>query len=193
MATKNYADLQREIKALTEQAEKVRNAEKAGVVQRMKEAIEAYEISVKDLFGTRASTTKTPRGKSAGRGASGARSATGRAVAYSDGNGGVWGGRGPRPMWLRNAIASGRQLDEFAVGANGTSGTNGAAGGSASASASGDVQVKGPSKKRAAKGKQGLPAKFKDAAGNSWSGRGSQPSWLKAALASGKSLDDLRA
>lgn len=35
-----------------------------------------------------------------------------------------------------------------------------------------------------------LPAKYKDGAGNSWSGRGSQPRWLKAALASGAKLED---
>lgn len=189
MATKTYAELRREIQTLTQEADKVRSAEKAGVVERMKEAIEAYGISVKELFGTRVSTAKTPRGKSAARGASGAKSAAGRAVAYADGNGGVWGGRGPRPAWLRNAIASGRQLEEFAVGANGP------ASAPASTPASDEVKpkVKAPSKKQAAKGKQGLPAKFKDDAGNSWSGRGSQPSWLKAALASGKSLDEMRA
>jgi DNA-binding protein H-NS len=34
---------------------------------------------------------------------------------------------------------------------------------------------------------------YKDEAGNTWSGRGRRPEWLKAALQSGKSLDDLRA
>lgn len=36
-----------------------------------------------------------------------------------------------------------------------------------------------------------VPAKYRDpATGNSWSGRGLQPNWLKAALALGKKLDD---
>jgi len=36
-----------------------------------------------------------------------------------------------------------------------------------------------------------VPAKFRDAAtGNSWSGRGLRPNWLKAALATGKKLED---
>lgn len=34
---------------------------------------------------------------------------------------------------------------------------------------------------------------YKDDAGNTWSGRGRRPEWLKAALQSGKTLDDLRA
>ena len=45
------------------------------------------------------------------------------------------------------------------------------------------------------KGKAGgkVPAKYRNAAtGESWSGRGLQPNWLKAALASGRSLDDFK-
>ena len=38
-----------------------------------------------------------------------------------------------------------------------------------------------------------VAAKYRDAAtGQSWSGRGLQPNWLKAALAAGRSLDDLK-
>jgi len=36
-----------------------------------------------------------------------------------------------------------------------------------------------------------VAAKYRDAAtGDTWSGRGLQPKWLKAALASGKKIDD---
>lgn len=38
-----------------------------------------------------------------------------------------------------------------------------------------------------------VAAKYRDAAtGQSWSGRGLQPNWLKAALAAGRSLDDFK-
>ncbi len=37
------------------------------------------------------------------------------------------------------------------------------------------------------------PVKFRDEAGNTWSGRGKRPNWFKSALASGKSADDLLA
>lgn len=53
-----------------------------------------------------------------------------------------------------------------------------------------DLSGKAPAK---AAGKPGakVPAKYRDAAtGNTWSGRGLQPNWLKAALASGKRLED---
>lgn len=38
--------------------------------------------------------------------------------------------------------------------------------------------------------KNPVAAKYRDPAGNQWSGRGLQPRWLKAALAEGKPLSD---
>ena len=35
------------------------------------------------------------------------------------------------------------------------------------------------------------PPKFRDEAGNAWSGHGKRPNWFKAALESGKTPDDL--
>lgn len=38
-----------------------------------------------------------------------------------------------------------------------------------------------------------VPAKYRDAAtGESWSGRGLQPKWLKAALAAGRKIDEFK-
>lgn len=36
-------------------------------------------------------------------------------------------------------------------------------------------------------------AGYRDAAGNTWSGRGRRPGWVNAALATGRTLDELRA
>lgn len=54
---------------------------------------------------------------------------------------------------------------------------------------------RGPYKKRgeAAAAKPTGTAKYRDADGNTWSGRGPKPKWFKAALAAGKSPDDLKA
>ena len=52
-----------------------------------------------------------------------------------------------------------------------------------------DLGTRAPVPKKASTGK--VPAKFRNAdTGESWSGRGLQPKWLKAALASGRSLSD---
>ena len=37
----------------------------------------------------------------------------GAAVKYRDAQGNSWGGRGPRPLWLRDALAAGHDLIEF--------------------------------------------------------------------------------
>jgi DNA-binding protein H-NS len=52
------------------------------------------------------------------------------------------------------------------------------------------TSAKTGAKKGPAKGRT-VPAKYRDVAnGNAWSGRGLQPKWLKAALASGRKLSD---
>jgi DNA-binding protein H-NS len=62
--------------------------------------------------GSQAPKAAAPRG---GAKRSAARSAgTVTAPRFSDGNGNVWSGRGPRPKWLKDAMASGKSLEEFA-------------------------------------------------------------------------------
>jgi DNA-binding protein H-NS len=52
-------------------------------------------------------------------------------------------------------------------------------------------KASGGAPRQAATGK--VPPKYRDAAtGQTWSGRGLQPNWLKAALAAGRRLDDFK-
>lgn len=44
--------------------------------------------------------------------------------------------------------------------------------------------------KTAANPAKKVPVKYRDKTGNSWSGRGLQPRWLKAALTAGKKIED---
>jgi DNA-binding protein H-NS len=50
---------------------------------------------------------------------------------------------------------------------------------------------KRPTARRGRKAARG--AVYGDGSGNTWSGRGRRPGWLNAALAAGKTLEDLRA
>jgi DNA-binding protein H-NS len=53
-----------------------------------------------------------------------------------------------------------------------------------------DLAGKTPGKVGAAKGAKVAPKYRNTATGDTWSGRGLQPKWLKAALASGKKVSD---
>lgn len=53
-----------------------------------------------------------------------------------------------------------------------------------------DLSARGAAKERAGKGEK-VAAKYRDkATGESWSGRGLQPKWLKAAIGTGRKLSD---
>lgn len=166
MAQKTYAQIQRQIEALQHQADALRAQEVAGVVARIKEAITHYGLTAEQL-----GYSATPRGAKANA----RRVDRADVPAYSDGLGNSWGGRGPRPQWLKSAIAAGRALEEFA-------------------SAGRSVPAK--AKKNAVKVKSATPKKrtdktYRDAAGNTWSGIGPRPRWLREALEAGQTLEQL--
>ena len=53
-----------------------------------------------------------------------------------------------------------------------------------------DLSSKAPAKPSGAKGGKVAPKYRNTATGDTWSGRGLQPKWLKAALAAGKTIDE---
>jgi DNA-binding protein H-NS len=169
-----FQQLQKQIEALKAKAEQIRRAELGEVVAKIKVAIEAYGISKQDLFGT------GPAGV-AKKQARGPRPAG--SPKYSDGKGNTWVGMGKRPRWLQDALAAGAKLEDFLSQAHPPA--------TESAAEATTTAAKKPAKKKS-QGKGGK-AKYRDDAGNAWSGRGPRPRWLKDAMAGGKSLDDLRA
>ncbi|WP_218510253.1 H-NS family nucleoid-associated regulatory protein [Variovorax sp. dw_308] len=153
----SYAQLQLKIKALQEQADRIREQEIHGVVERIKVAIAHYGLTPNHLFGDGEKATRTV--------------ALASSAKYSDGRGNSWSGKGKRPNWLRQALEAGRPLEEFIVGSVAASKPSGIA----------------TPKRRAAK------ASYRDGAGNTWSGFGPRPKWLKDAIAAGQNEESLRA
>lgn len=169
--TKTYSQLVQQIESLKQQADAIRKKEVGEVIGRIKEAISFYQLTAEDL-GLAGRAVSKPGGKSNGAaGASGPQ--------YRDDSGNTWSGRGPRPRWLKAALAAGKSLDDFRAA--------GAAAPSAAPS------LAGPKKGRGGKKKAAVAVKFRDDAGNSWSGRGPKPKWLKDGLAAGKSLESFAA
>ena len=115
---KTYAQIVKQIETLKQEADKLRRQEIDGVVSRIREAIEHYGLTAEDL-GLAAKAPRAPKaaGKPAaktGRKSAKAKTAT-RAVKFRDEAGRTWGGIGKRPQWLRDALAAGRTLQDFAV------------------------------------------------------------------------------
>jgi DNA-binding protein H-NS len=173
-----YKQIQKQIEQLQKRAEALRSSEIKGVVDRIKVAVAHYGLTAEDLdLASRIGGAKSKATTKSSRQTK-ARSA----AAFADGSGNAWSGRGPRPHWLRDALNAGRSIEEFRVGATSLA--------SAPAPAAAETQ-KTASKTTARKSKR-APSKvnYTDGAGNSWTGRGPRPGWLKAALESGKSLQD---
>ena len=61
----------------------------------------------------------------------------------------------------------------------------------AALAATAPAKARKASKASLARDKPKLPAKYRDLSGNSWTGRGSRPKWLVAALAAGQTLEAL--
>lgn len=122
---RTLSEIQSEINRLRKEAEKIRSAEIKEVVGRIRKAIAHYGLTAQDLFGKAAAAGNGAAGKVAGRkrGAAARKAKAGAAtkakgpvvVRYKDDNGNTWVGRGKRPQWLRDALAAGRKLEEFAA------------------------------------------------------------------------------
>lgn len=112
MAT--YLEVKKQIEALQKEAETLKATERQGVIDRMREAIEVYEITAAEL-GFSGAAGKRTGGKTAATktGAKSKRSSSSKS--YSDGKGNTWGGRGPRPAWLKEALEGGAKLEDFAA------------------------------------------------------------------------------
>ncbi|VTU31703.1 DNA binding protein, nucleoid-associated [Variovorax sp. SRS16] len=157
-----FKQIQKQIEALQRQADKLRDSEIQGVVSRIKVAIKHYGLTAEQLgVGAKSGPTRSKQETAA----------PSHSAKYSDGQGNVWSGRGSRPHWLRDALNAGRTLDEF--------------------TAAGAKPTKAESKPKKMSKRRPSSLLYRDEAGHTWTGRGPQPRWLKEALTSGKTLEEL--
>lgn len=115
--TKTYAQIIKQIETLKQDAEKIRRKEIEGVVSRIREAIAVYGLTAQDL-GLAVSGKAKAAGKAAPAKKRAVKAKARKAapvVKYRNEAGGTWGGIGKRPQWLRDALAAGKKLEDFAV------------------------------------------------------------------------------
>lgn len=159
--SKSHAEILKEIQALQREAAALRAREAPGVIEKIKLAMEAYQLTADDLgFGGDVGRKPNPIARGDAR--------------YSDGKGNTWIGRGPRPSWLKFALTAGATLEDFAVGAPANSAVRPT-----------------PQKAAEVRGTAVPSARFLDpVSGKTWTGRGPKPGWIRDGLAQGKKLSD---
>jgi DNA-binding protein H-NS len=89
---------------------------------------------------------------------------------YADDVGNTWSGKGRRPNWLVEALASGIPLERFSTAK--------------------PVQMKPVLAAKPKRRKAEPKAPYEDANGNTWSGRGRRPNWLNDAIEAGAWLEN---
>jgi len=124
---KSVAQLTAQMHRIQQQIDVAKAKEIAGVVSRIQEAIAYYGLTSEQLFprherrGKRVAASLNsakPRGETKASEKRSGRAKTAGVklpAKYSDGAGNSWTGRGSTPRWLAEAIASGKQKEEFAV------------------------------------------------------------------------------
>jgi DNA-binding protein H-NS len=116
VARKTYAQIQEEIAKLQREAEEVRSNELQDVIDKINKAIEVYGLRPNDLTfqgaraGRKSAKVRVPRTK---RKTAARKTRNGAVAKYRDDQGNTWVGRGPRPQWLRDALAAGKSLNDF--------------------------------------------------------------------------------
>lgn len=113
---KTYPQLMKQIEDLRREAEELKHKEVEEVIQRIRAAIDVYGLTATDLglSKSKARTAAKAAGKRKAKGRTG-RKGKAAVAKFRDEAGNTWGGRGPRPAWLRAALAAGKQLSDFAV------------------------------------------------------------------------------
>jgi DNA-binding protein H-NS len=112
--SKSYSQVVQQIEVLKAEAEKLRKKEVDDVIKRIKDAIKVYGLTAADLgLASRAPRAAKAAGRRLGKGRAG--KAAQAQARYRDDKGNSWVGRGKRPQWLRDALAAGKTLQDFAV------------------------------------------------------------------------------
>lgn len=111
-----YTEILQQIEELKAEASRLKQEEVGGVIVRIKEAIAAYNLTPADLgFGGGKAAVVAKKAKAGKPGRKAAAPKAAGSPKFRDANGNVWGGRGPRPRWLREALLAGKSLQDFAA------------------------------------------------------------------------------
>jgi DNA-binding protein H-NS len=121
---KSLAQIQKQIAKLQKEADAVKAKEMVGVIERIRDAVGHYNLTVDHIFGVKGAKAAAPmKAKATSKKVAVKQTATSQsaakgkkvAVRYRDADGNTWTGRGSQPRWLRTAVENGMNLEDFAV------------------------------------------------------------------------------
>ena len=95
-------EIQKQIDKLIRQKNELVSQEKEQVIEEMREKIRIYGITASELGFRKNAKTLTA-------------TTTTKTVKYKNEKGETWGGRGPKPQWVKDVEASGKSLDQYLV------------------------------------------------------------------------------
>ncbi len=121
----NYQEYLKQIEELTRKAEAARKEETAAVIADIRSKIKAFGLTAADLGLAERRVARPARGaakpakaaseKAPRKGRPGAGKGVKRKIKYRGPAGQNWSGVGRKPVWLVEALAAGRRLEEFKV------------------------------------------------------------------------------
>lgn len=115
--TRSLNTINREIEKLQKLAASVKAKEVAGVIERIKSAIDHYDLTAEDLFGVKKRMGRPPKNGGPGDGKKKvAQKAKPTSVPkFQDESGRTWTGHGKRPGWFLEALASGKTAEDLLI------------------------------------------------------------------------------
>lgn len=113
-------DLQSQIASLQKQAEEIRTKEFEATVVEIRQKMQAFGITIKDLQSTKikakAKAGRKPKGAS-DKPAKAKKAVSAVAAKYRGPNGETWSGRGLTPKWLASLVAAGGTKEQYLIAA----------------------------------------------------------------------------
>lgn len=107
----SLAEIQAQIDALQEKANAIKNREKEGIIQELREKVKTYDLTAADLG------LYVPEMTVVRRAPKGTKVVAKPEAKYRDAHGNEWsGGRGRRPQWVIAAMAAGEDLEKYRIG-----------------------------------------------------------------------------
>lgn len=113
---RNLKQLLAQIDRLQQQADALKQRERAGVIGRIQEAIAHYGLTADELFVKASGKSQAVPAKTTRRTKTAKATAKAASVPkYQDGTGRTWTGRGKRPGWFIAALADGKTSESMLI------------------------------------------------------------------------------